>query len=267
MGGGMRSAYSAGFLSALGGNLQLMPDIILGTSANAGNALYFAAGQFRSARRVWCDLIATPRFISLWRIWKVLDIDYLVDSIVKTQEPLDAAALAASPLEWYVPLTDVDTGATRYVGKEDRADPLELLRAATAVPFFFGKFISLMGHRFMDGEIGSGLEDHARFCIEKGASRIVIVNDGRIDHGLRRFIKRFYAAFEPEHIRTSILRELAEREHVCFTGPAGVEVLCIFPETLPAAFFTIDKQALAATFERGRDKAIAIEQELRRLLS
>ena len=266
MGGGMRSAYSAGFLYALATKLKLAPDIIIGTSGNAGNVLYYAAGQYESAKRVWCNLIATRKFISPWRVWKILDIDYLIDTIFKKQEPLNVEALATTSVEWYVPITDAESGETRYVSAEDHADPFELLRAAKATPFFFGKKVSLFGRMFIDGEVGPTLEDHVAFVTKKDADRILIINNGSDHSRVMDFLKRLYAELEPSPLREKMLHDMPG-DHMCATGPEGTKIICIFPGPLPARFSTVDKKALAATLELGEQKAIALEQELRTLLS
>ena len=267
MGAGMRSAYSAGFLYALATELKLLPDIIIGTSGDAGNALYFASKQYSSARRVWCGFIATHRVISLWRFWKIFDVDYLVDVIFKKKEPLNVEALAASTVEWFIPLTDADTGETRYISAHDHADPFELLRAAKAIPFYFGRRVPLLGRLFIDGEVGPTLADHAQFALEKGANRLLMINNGREQRGMINYLQKMLAKLEPPNLRDSMLRDFATDQSVCFVGPAGVQVICVFPGELPAGFATVNKKALTATLDLGIEKAIALGPELRTLFT
>ena len=41
LGGGMRSAYGAGFLYVLGKDLALKPDLVVGSSGDVPNLFYF----------------------------------------------------------------------------------------------------------------------------------------------------------------------------------------------------------------------------------
>src|ERR1700690_2672994 len=107
-GGGMRSAHGAGFLCALGTMLNITsPDVIVGTSGNAANSFYFIAGQYDFLKAAWTGgNLSTSKFISLLRPTRVIDIDYLIDIVFKKELPLDTEALAHSPIEYYVPLTN-----------------------------------------------------------------------------------------------------------------------------------------------------------------
>lgn len=80
----MRSAHGGGFLCALAQELGIAtPDILVASSGDAGNILYFSAGQYESIKRIWEKLLSTPKFISPWRFWRVMDIDYLIDTVFK----------------------------------------------------------------------------------------------------------------------------------------------------------------------------------------
>src|SRR3989338_10270539 len=106
-GGGMRSAHGAGFLYALATQLGLTaPDVMVGSSGDAGNVLYFSAGQYESLKRIWTELLSTPKFISPLRFWRVMDINYLVDTVFKEQERLDTDALGLSAIRWFVSIED-----------------------------------------------------------------------------------------------------------------------------------------------------------------
>ena len=85
-GGGMRSAHGGGFLYALGTQLNIRPDIIVASSGNAGNAIYFCAEQFDDLKNIWLERLSTSKFISFLRPFRVMDIDYLVDEVFKKQD-------------------------------------------------------------------------------------------------------------------------------------------------------------------------------------
>jgi len=64
VGGSMKSAHGAGFLYEFNELGVQRPDIMIGTSGNAGNVLYFCAGQAESMRRIWTELLSTRQFVS-----------------------------------------------------------------------------------------------------------------------------------------------------------------------------------------------------------
>lgn len=265
-GGGMRSAHGAGFLAALADMGLTHPDIVIGTSGNAGNALYFAAGQYSSLRRVWCDILPYSHFINPWRFWKLMDIDYLVDTLFKKQAPLDIHALRSSSIRWMIPITDPATGTTHYANTEDGYDVFELLRAAKSIPLLFGKSSMLGGKEYIDGEVGPTLEDHAHRALVEGATRLVIVENRSVPTTSMGFAKRLYAHLQPAGLRDAMLRDFSTTS-TCIVGPAGVHAVCVFPSDLPARFASHDRASLTATFERGHADAMALASELRTLLS
>jgi predicted patatin/cPLA2 family phospholipase len=261
-GGGMRSAHGAGFLYALATKLQITsPDILVATSGNAGNALYYAAKQYESGKKVWGGLLSTVDFISFRHFHPTMDVDYLVDTVFKKQEPLDTQSLAQSPIQWFIAVTELDTSKTRYLTAADHLDPFEILRAAKAIPVFFGKSVKLLGKNYSDGEFGSTLEEQVAKAIEQGANRIVVINNVPPHDFVTRWLMKLYAKRQPPGLRRALLHDLYT-ESVCMTIP-GASIVCVFPKKLPARVATRDKAKLIATFDRGYADALALEKELR----
>lgn len=265
-GGGMRSAHGAGFLYALATELGITtPDIIVGTSGDAGNALYYATGQYESARRIWLEHLPHSRFLNPWRFWKMMDVDYLIDYVFKQQEPLDLKRLASTPIDWMIPITDYDTGRARYVTRADGFDPYEVLRAAKAVPFFFGKLVSIRGQRYIDGEVGPTLHEHIETTLARGATRILVINHGSPNSAVMRYLKKAYGTTLPSGLREAMRRDQATPS-TCMIGPEGTQILCLFPNTLPGKFATHDEAGIRAMFASGVADALSLAPELRDLL-
>ena len=266
MGSGMRSAHGAGFLYALAKNLGITsPNIMIGSSGDAGNVLYFASGQYESLKHIWTELLSTPKFISYWRFWKMMNVDYVIDTVFKKIDPLNIEALKKYSVEWTIPITNVDTGKTRYVTAVDALDPFETLRAAKALPVFFGKRISLSGGKYLDGEFGPTLEDHIHHAIERGAKRILLIDHGGSQNLLSKLSTRLYATTLPPMLRQAIVRDISTKS-VCVTVP-DASIVCLMPEKLPAGLATRNKKKLRETFEHGVADALALESELRSLFN
>lgn len=265
IGGGMRSAHGAGFLYALATKLGITePDIIIGTSGNAGNVLYYTSRQYESAVHVWCDgMLSTSKFISLLRPWKILNVDYLVDTVFKQHEPLNIEALLGSAIDWYVPATDTETGKARYFGKTDHPDVYELLRVAKAIPIFYRKRIVIFGKTYFDGEMGPTVADHLHHAISRGAKKILIVNDNTPKNRLSSLEMHIYAAMQSPHLRDALVRDIDE-EKACITAK-NATVLCVSTKDLPIGVLTRNKKKLIQAFDTGMQNALAMEQELRTL--
>lgn len=266
VGGGMRSAHGAGFLYALGTRLRLPdPDIIIGTSGNAGNTLYYIAGQYDALERVWTRRLSTPRFISGWRFWKILNINYLIDEVIKKQEPLNIVALGRSRVRWLIPITDADTGTSTYVSGGDGYDFFELLRAAKALPFFFGERVAYDHHRYIDGGLAPSLRDHVARAKSEGATSIVIVNDAGHAGLIHHLIKFIYTLTQPPKLRRALLHgEHSDPKHAI---SEGVRIFHIRTDALPLSSITRNQHKLTEAFENGIRDALENEAELRTLLA
>ncbi len=157
-GGGMRCAYSAGATVALAREFGLCePGMILASSGSVGTMFYFLARQYDAIERIWTKHLATRRFVSLLRVRKIMDIDWLVDEVFRRIDPLDIRAVNDSSTDWRVPVTDKVKKNVRFVSKEDGVDVFELMRAAKAAPFIYGKSVILDGIEYIDGDLSRPL--------------------------------------------------------------------------------------------------------------
>jgi predicted patatin/cPLA2 family phospholipase len=266
VGGGMASSYSAGFLYAMGTTLGIpQPTMVLGTSGAAGNVAYFCAGQYDVGREIWCERICTKQFVSLWRFWKVLDVDYLVDVMFTQQLPLDIERLRASLIQCYIPITNVQSGETQYVDARTADNPFALLRAAKAFPLYYPRGVRVAGKRYIDGEVGPTLADHIAFAAERGARRVLVLNDTQFLSPWQRWLRRCFVYCMPRALWARIWRDLATDSHVCPVVD-GVEVVCV--HTPQSKRFAEPRQrSVAETFNEGKEKAHEMHEQLRTLFT
>ena len=262
----MRSAHGGGFLYALALELGIKtPDIMVGSSGSAGNTFYFVTGQYENGKRIWLEHLSTPKFISPLRFWRIMDVDYLVDTVCKKQEPLDINKLKSSPIDWHIPITDYETGSPRYVSADDGLDPFEILRATTALPVLFSRKIFIGGKRYVDGETGPRLEDHIAHAIEQGATKILVLNDVAVWTPMKRTFIRIYAASMPHAMHDAVIRDISPKAVHIHTR--GVSIISMAPHNLAADVATRDPGKLRATFEQGVQDCLALKGELRALFS
>ncbi len=179
-GGGMRCAYSAGALIALAEEFDLTkPDILIATSGSAGSSLYYLTGQYDDIKTIWTELLSTRKFISFFRFWRIMDIDYLIDEVFKKQCPLQVELLPQVNTNFYIPITDTVTKKARYISKEDKVDIFEALRATKAIPLLFGKSVSIDNNNYIDGVVGVSFEDTVKKAKELGATTIIAIDNSK----------------------------------------------------------------------------------------
>jgi predicted patatin/cPLA2 family phospholipase len=265
IGGGMRSSHGAGFLYALATQFGItQPDIMIGSSGDAGNVAYFAAGQYESIKKIWCELLSTSDFISMWRLRKIMDIDYLVDTVFKKQEPLAIEQLRNSPIELFIPVTHARTGHCEYLTKDTQVDFFEILRATAAIPIFYGKQVSILGEKYVDGELTPTIVDHVKKALSAGATRILVITNKTPLTRFNTLETKIYTHFVSKGLREAVLREISTSVS-CVTAP-GATVLCVGPR-ISIRSLTNAKEKLRANFDRGVEDARAMKDELSALFS
>ena len=176
-GGGMRCGYAAGVYVALAKELNFTtPEIIIAGSGGASSSLYYLAQQYEAIKKMATELLANPKFISPTRFWKIVDVDFLVDTIFKKYQPLDLERLSSTKSNYFILAQNIDTGVTHYFTKKDKIDLFEILKATTAAPFFYGKKISIDGSRYVDGTTYSSLKKMVDKAIELGADKVLVID-------------------------------------------------------------------------------------------
>ena len=193
----------------------------------------------------------------------MMDVDYLVDGIFRTLEPLDTEKVRRSSIDWYIPMTEYVSGKTHYASAADDLDLFEVLRAAEALPVFYGKRVPLLGHKYIDGELGPTLQDHIKKAHALGATRILFINHCTPWVGVKRAAMKFYALLCSRGLHDAITRDITtDTAHLVL--PEG-ELLVVSPNDLPVASVENDKQKLIATFAKGMVDARALSNELQSL--
>lgn len=241
-GGGMRCAYSGGALVALAKRYRLTtPDIVIGISGGAGSLAYYVSQQYDAIERIWTSLVATPKFIA-FRIHKpVLDIDYLVDTVMKKESPLDLNTFNATPINWYFPAADTAVHKqTRFFSKEDSLDIFEILRSNMAAPLLYGKSVLLQTIGYQDGDLGLTVDDAIDHARNLGATHVMVIES------------------HPETLRVRLLDWFYKK--LFLSGPVRSEsqdvllsqnVLRIQNLHSPAGILTRNPQKLRLTFDQG----------------
>lgn len=187
-GGGLVTAYHAGVIRALKEQVDLTKiKRIVASSGAAATYSYLVSGQTELVEPIWNYLLESGCFVNPVRhktLRGVMDIDFLVDEVIKKRFPLDLSALKASPIVFDVGVTDTETGESKFFSKNTVVDFYELIRTSCAVPYFYGKHVELAGRRYCDGTIGDvvGLNQIT------DADKNVLIVLTRPDRPIKKFI-------------------------------------------------------------------------------
>ena len=220
-GGGMRGIYSAGAVAALAqAGLAGSFAHIFASSSGAINAAYLMSEQTDLVAAGYADhLNGESPFIRYWRLNKIVDIDYLIDNILRHSEfPLDVKSVIDSPTVLHVILTEFFTAqpfeiSSKEVAACDSSGDLlyEVFRATSALPFFYNRFVEISGKKFVDGGISDAVPLFR--AIDAGCTDIIVVTtrdpgfrrERKV--GFRRCLGQLALANYPRSLRLQLLDE------------------------------------------------------------
>jgi predicted patatin/cPLA2 family phospholipase len=191
------------------------------------------------------------------------DIDYLWDAFDR-EDPLDVTRAAAHPTPLVVAATSVDTGAAVYF-QPGAGELSDVLRASSAVPVLFRRFVEVGGRRYTDGGMSAPIPVEEAY--RRGARRILVIRSrpagfpgpSRLECLLAALVLRAHPALADafRRYRAVYTRSVAFLRR----PPPGCRVVHVAP---PPEFRTRrdtrDEQVLLADYARGRaagERAIA----------
>lgn len=155
-GGGMRGAFTAGFLAGLksfGIDYKFF-DCYFGSSAGACTMTYFLTDQVEEGIRIWQDYL--PNGFMAWRGLKPYnDLQYL-ESVFRKLEPLDCKTLRSRRQKGFAVLSSTKTLKEECVCLNKAVDPIKVLMASVAIPLFSSS-ISMDGIQYYDGGLTSAI--------------------------------------------------------------------------------------------------------------
>ena len=156
--------------------------------------------------------------MNLFRFWKIIDVDYLVDEIFKNQKPeLDLDKVYSSRTKFLIPVLDTKTGKYGYFSNrdeyfsiKDREGIIDAVKASMKIPIASGfspvnilksinpwsessvaaglkSEVKVKNGTYCDSILTSSAYTHVKKAVNEGAKKILI-----IDHDISksRFIDR-----------------------------------------------------------------------------
>lgn len=179
-GGGMRAVYSAATISPLvDADLTNSFDHVVGSSAGALNVAYFLSAD-RNTYKTYTDSLTNRNFINPMRISSIVDIDYLIDTALKQERPIDINRLQDSRTQLHIVLTNAETGKREVMNSSKvSTDIYEQFRATAALPILYNQRIKIGDKHYIDGGVTDLLPIDV--ALELGCTDVVVVMTQRHD--------------------------------------------------------------------------------------
>jgi predicted patatin/cPLA2 family phospholipase len=101
------------------------------------------------------DRLAGTRFINQRRMQRIVDVDYLVETI-RDVTSISARPMAERGLVFEVGMTDAVSGAAQYIDvarSMSDSDLFQAFRATMAIPILYPPAVRISGRRYLDGGI------------------------------------------------------------------------------------------------------------------
>jgi predicted patatin/cPLA2 family phospholipase len=158
-GGGMRGVYSMAVLAAFEemGWTRCF-DHVAGASAGAMNGAHFITGQAGYGVETYIDYLSNRKFIDFFRLRKLVDLDYMIDDLVRHVRPFNLPALLEASTELHIALADAEDASVHYVtNRSEDVDLWEAFRATGALPILYNRFVKVGDRLYLDGSLSDGL--------------------------------------------------------------------------------------------------------------
>ena len=173
-GGAMRGLYSAAVLDVLMDE-GIKVDAIYATSAGVLFGVNYISGQrgraIRYNKRFSCD----KRYMgihSLVTSGNIINKDFAFYEVPFTLDVFDQEAYSRSETKMVATVTNVHTGGVEYIEVKNVFEQMEVLRAASAMPFV-SQMVELDGQLYLDGGLSDSIP--LKKCQEDGYERIIVV--------------------------------------------------------------------------------------------
>ena len=174
-GGGMRALFTAGVLDALLDVKELDVDGIVGVSAGALFGVNYVSGQKERAIRYNKKYARDKRYMGFYS-WittgNAVNEEFAFYEIPFKLDVFDQEKFKQSKIDFYVVMTNVESGKPEYVLIKDVFKQMEYLRATSALPFA-SKIIEINGKKYLDGGISDSIP--IDYCEGLGYDKIILV--------------------------------------------------------------------------------------------
>lgn len=180
-GGAMRGLFTAGVLDVFLDE-QIQVNGMVTVSAGALFGVNFPAQQRGRVLRYNLKYLNDKRYMglhSLLTTGNVVNRDFAFYELPFTLDPFDQTTFSQSNIDFWVTLTNVETGEPEYIKITDAFAQMETLRATSAMPMV-SKMVEVDGKRYLDGGIADSIPLQKTFAL--GCDKIIVVLTRPLDY-------------------------------------------------------------------------------------
>jgi len=140
-GGGMRGIFLVGVLQAFAERGYFPWKLVIGSSAGALTGAAYLAGQIYLARDAFFTKLLSNKFIHYSNLFRrdkhILDLDWMIDTIIDSREKLDVKKLRQScPLLITATAVNENSPPETIFLDSKTDDPFIALKATAAIPYY-----------------------------------------------------------------------------------------------------------------------------------
>lgn len=180
-GGAMRGMFTAGVLDVLLDE-QITVNGAVTVSAGALFGINYPAKQRGRVLRYNLKYLHDKRYMgwhSLFTTGNVVNKAFAFYELPFTLDPFDQATFAASQIDFWVTLTNIETGEPEYVKITDAFAQMEALRATSAMPMV-SRVVEIEGKKYLDGGISDSIPLDKAMAL--GYDKIIVILTRPLDY-------------------------------------------------------------------------------------
>ncbi|MBR5823368.1 MAG: patatin-like phospholipase family protein [Paludibacteraceae bacterium] len=173
-GGAMRGMYSAAVLDVLMEE-GIKVDAIYATSAGVLFGVNYISGQRGRAIRYNKRFSRDKRYMGIYSLvtsGNIINKDFAFYEVPFTLDVFDDEAYMNSDVKMVATVTNVHSGGVEYIEVKSVLKQMEVLRAASAMPFV-SQMVELDGQLYLDGGLSDSIP--LKKCQADGYERIIVV--------------------------------------------------------------------------------------------
>ena len=207
-GGAMRGMYTAGVLDSFMDH-GVDVDGIVGVSAGACFGCNLFSGQRGRVLRYNQRFAGDPRNVSIRSLITTGDIvnrEFAYYVVPTKYDVFDEAAFEAHGGEYWVVVTNVETGEAEYMQMHHLLGDIEMMRASASMPFC-SRFVPIDGKNYLDGGIADSIP--VRAAMDMGFDKVIVVLTQPLSYRKKPMNKALIRAFYRKY--PNLCRTLEER--------------------------------------------------------
>lgn len=133
---------------------------------------------------------------SLLTTGNIVNRDFAFYELPYTLDPFDQQTFAQSDMDFWVTLTNVETGEAEYFKIQDAFEQMEVLRATSAMPFV-SKMVEINGKKYLDGGIADSIP--LQKCFDLGYDKVIVVLTRPLEYRKTPSSKTLFKLFYPNY--------------------------------------------------------------------